>query len=501
MTSCPAPPKYYALAFFYKPILPSANRRYNREATAPNSKCALPNIPANTKTRAFTEEHPAGSLFDGWDEYVHPEGDTYWYQPERGLLTSLDPRDPRINNCLSKAFDDILAQLPSRFDMEIFLDLDFSEPSQPASVTVFYYMVDHRNRQIFWASDVDFNAIGILPCQSKGHLKSLLTPEYWVHVDYFPVHVNFDKNLSEAEAELMAIMGHGAVDDKTAPGSTCPWGAAECIQYLGVLRDFRTFDDKTPYRVATIARLWSAVGRARHINSYGLPNARLDRLQGFVDYTPVQRSITMTLCDSVTFGVSISILQRMSTLFNGRVVYHRHWDIFFHDLRGTWVKTGCIGGLILLCDMALIASELNNVATMASASLSGASIFIALLLHQKHPQWKLATGPDISQYVMSVEDYYQGLRPLSIILALPQTVSIYAALFFHIGLLLVVTDRIRQAQEAMWMMAAMSIGLAPLVASILFFAPPKPESRPGGGSGSWSILRKWKERGGRGRNV
>lgn len=105
-----------------------------------------------------------------------------------------------------------------------------------------------------------------------------------------------------------------------------------------------------------------------------------------------------------------------------------------------------------------------------------------------------------SQYVMSVEDYYQGLRPLSIILALPQTVSIYSALFFHIGLLLVVTDRVRQAQEAMWTLAAMSIGFAPLVASILFFAPPKPEPQHGG-PGSWNILRKWKERGGRGRNV
>lgn len=461
----------------------------------------MKSIPANTKTRTFTEDHPAGALPDDWNEYVHPEGDTYWYHSEKGLLTSLDPRDVQIRSCLTKAFDEILALLPSRFDMEIFIDLEISDPKHPAGVTVLYYMVDHRNKQIFWAVDVDFNVIGMSPCQSKGHLKSFLTPEYWVHVDYFPAHFDFDKNLSDAEAELMAFLGHGAVDDKTAPGSTCPWGAAECLQYLTVLRDFRTFDDKTSYRVATIARLWSAVGRARHINSFGLPNARLDRLQGFVDYTPVRSSLSMTICETATFSISISILRRMSTLFNGRVVFHRHWDIFFKDLRGTWMKSSCVGAVILLCDMALIASRLNNIATMASASLSGASIVIGLFLHQKHPQWKLATGPEISQYVMSVEDYYQGLRPLSIILALPQTLGIYAALFFHIGLLLVVTDRIKQVQEAIWTLLAMSIGLVPLMASIHFFAPPKPAS-PAGASGSWtSFLRKWKERPAQGRTV
>ncbi|KAG8991801.1 hypothetical protein FRB90_001217, partial [Tulasnella sp. 427] len=264
-------------------------------------------------------------------------------------------------------------------------------------------------------------------------------------------------------------------------------------------------------------RLWSAVGRARHINSYGLPNARLDRLQGYTEFIPVQRSHTMTLCESATFFISIGILRRMSTLFNGRVVYHRHWDVFFQDIRSTWLKTSGVSGLILLCDVALMASKLNNIATSASASLGGASIFIGIFLHQKHPQWQLATGPDIvspiirsvrvranesiaqSQYVMSVEDYWQGLRPLSIVLALPQAVSIYSALLFHLGLLLIVTDRIAQAQEAVWTMAAMWVGILPLAASVMFFAPPKPESpkpelqnqNPGLLK---SVLRKWKER-------
>lgn len=344
-----APPTYCALAFSYKPILPSSNRRYNRERTIPSPDRVLSNIPANTKTLNFTDDHPAGPLREGWDECVHPEGDTYWYQTERGLLTCLDPRDARINDCLTKASEDILGLHSDRSNMEIFIDLDFSDLPQSSSVTVLYYMIDHRSRQIFWNSDVNFIDIGITPCLSRGHLKSFLTPEYWLHVDYFPTHMSFDKNLSDGEEELMAILGHGAVDDKTAPGSTCLWGASECIQYLTVLRDFRTMDAETPYRIATIARLWSAVGRARHANSYGLPNARLDRLQGLVDYTTSQCGFKTALCSLAILWISIIILQDIPVFLDRHVVYDQRWDIFSQDLPSAWLKTFSPFTAVVLC--------------------------------------------------------------------------------------------------------------------------------------------------------
>ncbi|KAG9040067.1 hypothetical protein FS837_000860, partial [Tulasnella sp. UAMH 9824] len=74
-----------------------------------------------------------------------------------------------------------------------------------------YYMVDHRNRQVFWKSDIEFDSIGISPWPSRADLEGSLTPEYWLHVDYFPTHMSFDENLSGAERELIAILGHGVV--------------------------------------------------------------------------------------------------------------------------------------------------------------------------------------------------------------------------------------------------------------------------------------------------
>lgn len=150
------PPAYSLLGLSYKPVLPSANRRYSRERKVPNPNCPLATIPANTKARTFTDDHPAGPLPDGWAEHIHPEGDTYWYQSGKGLMTSLDPRDARVNDCLVRASDEILPVPSSQSDTEIFIDLDFSNP---ARVTVLYYMVNHRSRQIFWKSDIDFDHV------------------------------------------------------------------------------------------------------------------------------------------------------------------------------------------------------------------------------------------------------------------------------------------------------------------------------------------------------
>lgn len=150
--------------------------------------------------------------------------------------------------------------------------------------------------------------------------------------------MSFDENLSGAERELIAILGHGAVDDITAPGSTCPWSATECTQYVTVLRDFQTIKENTSYRIAVIARLWRAVAHARHINSYGLPNARLDRLQGLIDYTLAECSFNMAIGGLAISCIFIIMLRQVPALFDSDTAYDRRCDLFFLDLLSTWLK-------------------------------------------------------------------------------------------------------------------------------------------------------------------
>lgn len=98
-----------------------------------------------------------------------------------------------------------------------------------------------------------------------------------------------------------------------------------------------------------IARVWSAIARARNINSFGLDHARLDRFQG-LENPDVARKPTglLRFMDTVFFGIPSTIHGRLFKLFNGRVVYQRHWGVFFDDLRKTWIMMGGLGALLVM---------------------------------------------------------------------------------------------------------------------------------------------------------
>lgn len=87
------------------------------------------------------------------------------------------------------------------------------------------------------------------------------------------------------------------------------------------------------------------IARTRHINHYGLEAPRLDRLQGLYEYTKSQTntSLKYTLFEVLSFYLSVQIFVRITALWNGRVVYHRHWRLFFADMRAEW---GRMGGLV-----------------------------------------------------------------------------------------------------------------------------------------------------------
>ncbi|KAG8998551.1 hypothetical protein FRB90_012279 [Tulasnella sp. 427] len=61
-------------------------------------------------------------------------------------------------------------------------------------------------------------------------------------------------------------------------------------------------------------------------------------------------------------------------------------------------------------DAGLLATGHQAPTVMASASLSGASLPISLILHQAHSRDHLATTPDISAYIMQFENYYHELQ-------------------------------------------------------------------------------------------
>lgn len=215
------------------------------------------------------------------------------------------------------------------------------------------------------------------------------------------------------------------------------------------------------------------MARARHINNFGLENPRLDRLQGFYEYreTAYRQSLKLTLAEALTFFIPIPTLDRLMNLFNGRVVYQRHWAVFFNDVRRNWVLMGSLSAATLICDIILLSNNVATTFTAASASFASASVFIAVYLYQLHPEYQLGTGPEISAYVMKYEDYHHGLRPLSIALALPQALTIYSAIFLLWAVAISTIERASSVDQAAAMVVALSIGAIPVLIASSFFSP------------------------------
>lgn len=64
---------------------------------------------------------------------------------------------------------------------------------------------------------------------------------------------------------------------------------------------------------------------------------------------------------------------------------------------------------------------------------------------------------------MRWEDYHNGLRPLSIVLSLPQALMIYAGAAFYLGLIQIILERIPKLADAANTILAISVGMFPLL--------------------------------------
>jgi len=217
--------------------------------------------------------------------------------------------------------------------------------------------------------------------------------------------------------------------------------------------------------------MWNAIHRARDINGYGLDNPRLDRLQGLDEFSRLQKtpSFRLNWLDILTFNLSSDVHKRLISLWNGRVVYQRHWGPFFATMRQDWLRMGGVGVVMWLGNTTLLASGCRSVFVFGSTALSLASACLAFLLHQKHADHLLSTGSDIGSYVMRVESVSYGLRPVAIIYILPQALVVYAGLCFNAALISIAAGT-KRLTEAVVLLIFLGISTFPILGTLAFFS-------------------------------
>ncbi|KAG9014195.1 hypothetical protein FRB90_005532, partial [Tulasnella sp. 427] len=172
-----------------------------------------------------------------WVEYVHPEGNIYYYNRSVRLLTNADPRRSGLTATFEKALEQISGRLQGDSkpdDYEIYFDHPESSASSSTEV-IRYYVVNYDQKSIFWVEPVDVltDLLGLDSFESLKQLQLVLRPEFWTHVEQYPCHqLTYDH---DAEKELIAIFRYGYADDSTAPGSNFPYGAKESRGFLKLL--------------------------------------------------------------------------------------------------------------------------------------------------------------------------------------------------------------------------------------------------------------------------
>ncbi|KIO30638.1 hypothetical protein M407DRAFT_20354 [Tulasnella calospora MUT 4182] len=417
------------------PTIPGSNRKYE------NSLERVPPVKTETTIPTLTRfsSHEGLPLPRDWVEYVHPEGNIYYSNIQAGIVTNIDPRRDGVTADFNDAIEKIQSRLPtsdSKPDtFEVYLGIPDGLPLSQG--TLEYYVVDYDHRSIFWIEDVDIltDLVGspmmLDRFESRGHLRLGLEPEFWLHVEYYPCHQPiYDQ---KAEKELAAVFRHGCVDDMTAPGSVFPYSADECLRYLTLLERFREDDGSTEsYRRSWIARLWASICRSRLINRHGLSHPRVDRLQGFDAYLSQQtgKSLALILGDALCLGMSKRTFTQLTELWNGRIVYQRHWQPFLEGQRSEWRWT-VFGGLYLTMMIAFQGIYGTSfILLVASASFAGSAIVLSTLMLHAHSAERLKTASDISSYIFMTESFTDGLRPLSITFTLPKALLGYGTLVF-----------------------------------------------------------------------
>lgn len=77
----------------------------------------------------------------------------------------------------------------------------------------------------------------------------------------------------------------------------------------------------------------------REINGYGLPGPRLDRNQGLEEFKKSQQpTFLLRIIDAIFLRLARSKFDRITELWNGRVVFQRHWHIYFDEQRHEWLR-------------------------------------------------------------------------------------------------------------------------------------------------------------------
>ncbi|KAF8586599.1 hypothetical protein K439DRAFT_1631481 [Ramaria rubella] len=426
----------------FKTTTPRGSRRYNQRSSPSLESCAIPAGPL------VINRGRRRSLPSDWREYIHPEGQFYfvktWGSPLRiNVVTEAYVYDASIRQVVSDFADSILACAcldewhfnPESVELLIELDEEGTSCS--------YYFIEHDETVVFWLTETNTEDVDIPEVSGVDHLRIYLHADYWLHVEYFPVHRNLPE---KSERDLSATLTHSCIDVITASTSTSPFDRSQLETILSVIENLKNTVGSHGQRNCIIARLWNEIYNARFINYFGERDARLYRSHIAVDDKP--SSIFMKIIFLLLFDAPSTHLTILNELYIDQVLYTDGWRKFMDALLNDWNDMILWATVLLAANMSFLAifnstdqvMQENRAVTcsLVSTLTSTISIVIGLLHVRKHRSRARKHASDGSIYLSEATHPNLGLRPLAIVYSLPYAFLMWAMITFIAAILLFV---------------------------------------------------------------
>lgn len=376
-----------------------------------------------------------------WNSYSHPEGQLYFQRrlPNYDVVTEANVHREETERQVTgwlKLIDETISQREITVppSSELFIELDES------LFSCAYYFVNHETRRIFWLEKTSTELLDMGLIVSDSHIDTALEKLYWVHVEFFPMHICTQVSPQVVD-DLIGVMSHGAADRLTSRSSTFPYTAERCNQLLQLLslQRGRTLDGHT---LCFVARLWGAIENQRFMTYYGQECAQLDRLQIMTPEEDIDHQWVKTLANSVLWGIPSRYFSELRDLFANEQVFVDQWQTFMTASISEWhsavVWTFPVMITTILSCLLSRASLSSALPSILSASGSLATGSILLL---KHHGLEDATASFAARYLRAAKSRSIGMLPSAIVFSLPKGLYLWSIIFM-VGHLLLLASHV-----------------------------------------------------------
>ncbi|KIJ27581.1 hypothetical protein M422DRAFT_55002 [Sphaerobolus stellatus SS14] len=409
----------------------------------------------------------SGKSIPSWSQYVHPEGLRYYYNSSLHVVTDANMQNDRIYGLVVLALRHLLAWLQTQVDFkrgdsqEIVLELNEDEDRCQ------YYMVDHELQTILYADEANTEDLDIRNMVSTSQLNLELQRQYWVYLEYFPMHKELNPS---ARLQLIGMLHHSTIDTLSSNNSTSVLSSSQSKNYLDIIQNFTapavaTSDayrlssynakcllsspgapESRGYETCIIARVMEDFFRGRVIHFYGeAEGARLARREYIDEGDEADpKSFWFKPVSWLLFGQPSRKLQLIEALGVNSIFYKDSWKEFNASHVSEWKRTTTMALTLMIVDILSITylhesqgkhQIISNIAfqigwhagAMSAISCFG-SLILGLTAISVHEPYCSSHAGDAASYFKNAYNEVYGYQPLAIVLGLPYVMLLWALL-------------------------------------------------------------------------